>query len=455
MAKRQRSISLSFVLVLFAVCMIGSMLLCGVAWFAANSWLRSTGVIYEGYISNQQVEQMLGQNPDVFVSPGEDFLAEYALFGTEGEVLETNVEGKELENLAVFLQGDVYNTHICRHTYPDKSTIIIQWHFRKEFANPVLRNALPPYEHLWMATLGAACVLCLLLNILWLYRLLTVKLEIFGEVSGKIGTQELDFIVPEAGIREYDRALNAMEHMRKALYDSLSSQWTAQQEREAEIAALAHDLKTPLTLAGGNAELLLDEDLSEYSRKRAETIVAASNRARQYVASLLETSAGIEERFDGASLPAIFDVLCQSTRSFAREQEVCLQVINRLEGAAKIQKEHLLRALSNIVQNAIEYTPSGRNVYLEGSMTEDGWQVTVRDEGPGFSAAALRHGTKRLWRGDSARGSSGHNGLGLWFAARVIRAHAGQLELDNCNSGGLVTIKFGSVFPKGQRDIIL
>ena len=53
----------------------------------------------------------------------------------------------------------------------------------------------------------------------------------------------------------------------KALYQALTSQWAAQQQREAEIAALAHDLKTPLTLAGGNAELLLEEELpQDYER---------------------------------------------------------------------------------------------------------------------------------------------------------------------------------------------
>lgn len=111
--------------------------------------------------------------------------------------------------------------------------------------------------------LGAGWVFCLIFNTLRLRRRLAARLRLFGEVSDRVGAQELDFTVPHAGIREYDQALDAMEHMREALYSSLSSQWAAQQEREAEIAALAHDLKTPLTLIGGNAELLLDENLPE------------------------------------------------------------------------------------------------------------------------------------------------------------------------------------------------
>ena len=119
-----------------------------------------------------------------------------------------------------------------------------------------------------------------------------------------------------------------------------------------------------------------------------------------------------------------------------------MKVQNDLNGSANIQRDHLLRALGNVVQNAIEHSPVGGNVYLTGSMADGGWQVTVCDEGPGFSKAALQHATERLWRGDTARGADGHNGLGLWFAAQIVKTHEGQLYLSNAKSGGVVTIKF-------------
>lgn len=442
MAKNQRSVSLSFVLLRFAIVMLGSMLLCCLVWYCCFGWLQNTGVIYPGYVSNQQVEQMLAGEPKTFVTPGDDFLAEYALFGQNGDVFASNVAGKKLAVLAGFLQENCDSIAISRHTYADGSTAIFHWHYRAEFVNPVLRDILPPFEYLWLATLGGAWVLCLLFNTLWLRRRLATKLKLFGEVSEKVGAQELDFAIPHAGIREFDQALGAMEHMKEALYRSLSSQWAAQQEREAEIVALTHDLKTPLTLVGGNAELLLDEKLSERSRKMVATIVSSNDRAKQYVASLLETAAGADEAFENTSLPALFDEFCQRTIAISEARKICLHTQNHLEGAARIQKDHLLRALGNVAQNAIEHTQAGKNVYLEGRMVNGGWQVTVCDEGPGFSKAALHHATERLWRGDAARGADGHNGLGLWFAARVAKTHAGQLELRNGDSGGVVTIKF-------------
>lgn len=442
MAKRQRTVSLSFVLLRFAAVMIGCMLFCWFMWTFCVVRLQNNSVIYPGYISNQQAEKMLAGEPQTFVSPGRDFLAEYALFGTDGKVMESNTKGKTLEILTGLLKKDGGDVHVLRHTYADGSTVIIRWNYRKEFASPVLRDMLPPFEYLWWALLGVLCVLCLVMNTLWLRRCLASRLKLFSEVSEKVGAQELDFVIPHAGIREYDQALGAMEDMREALYSSLASQWAAQQEREAEIAALAHDLKTPLTLVGGNAELLLDEELPESCRKSVEKIAAANERAKLYVASLLETSAGAEEAFERTSLSAMLDELYENTIAIAEDKGVRLQVKNGLNGSAVIQKNHLLRAFGNVVLNAIEHTPSGGCVYVEGSKTEEGWQITVSDEGPGFSKAALHHAAERLWRDDAARSADGHNGIGLWFAAEAVKKHAGRLELGSCSSGGRVTMKF-------------
>lgn len=441
MAKRQHSVSLSFVLLRFAVIMSGSMMLCFLVWFTAMTRLQNTGFVYRKSVPYQQAELLLSGDPDRFVSPDDSFLPEYALFTQDGKVLESNEKGKKLETLTQFLKEGVNSTDIIRHTYSNGNTIIIRWHYRAEFVNPVLRRTLPPFEYLWLATLGTALVLCLLLNTLWLGRRLAAKLKLFSKVSEKVASQDLDFAIPHAGIREYDQALGAMEDMRAALYSSLSSQWLAQQEREAEIAALAHDLKTPLTLVGGNAELLLDEGLPESSLKIAQRIIASNDRAKQYVASLLDTTAGVDESFEMTSLPVMFDELCLGLMAIADARKVCLQTQNSLKGTACIQKDHMLRALGNVVQNAIEHTHSGRNVYLEGRMAGGGWQIVVRDEGPGFSREALRHATERLWRGDAGRSADGHNGLGLWFASEVIKTHAGQIELGNCDSGGVVTIR--------------
>ena len=94
MAKRQRSVSLAFILFRFAVVMLGCMLLCCIVWLITLGLLEKNGIIYKGYVANQQVEQLLSENPETFLSPKYTFLSDYALYDSNGRLLETNVEGE-------------------------------------------------------------------------------------------------------------------------------------------------------------------------------------------------------------------------------------------------------------------------------------------------------------------------------------------------------------------------
>ena len=442
MEKRKHTLSLSFVLLRFVAGMFVTMLLCFMIWSLVMSLLEQKGIICSGSEINHQVEEILGTSSGRFTEPDECFPGEYALYDAKGTILKTNVEREIAEDRKKFSYVSGYAAHLSRRTYADRSTALIRWHFRKEFTDPSLRQTLPPAETLGLILLGMGLLLSLLLHTIWLGKFLGKKLKLFQEISKKVAAQELDFTVPHAGIREYDEALDAMEEMREALYQALTSQWAAQQQREAEIAALAHDLKTPLTLAGGNAELLLEEELPQDYERLIRKILEATVRAKEYVASLLETSSGKEEAFTKMQLGEWFEKLRENALAAAEAKGVNLITDNRLEGSWRIQPERLQRGIFNIVLNAVEYTPKGKTVYLEGKMTDNGWQVCVKDEGTGFDEEAVRHAAERLWRGEKSRRTDGHHGLGLWSAAQAIRAHKGELVLGNWEEGGEVLARF-------------
>jgi signal transduction histidine kinase len=439
MEKGRRPVSLSFVLLRFAVVMFGCMLLCLLAWWGCLLWLQNNNMVYQPTVPNQQAEQMLAGAPETFVSPNDDFLPEYALLDQNGEVLESNVEGKELKTLAGFLDEGAGSTDILRYTYADGSTVILHWHWRAEFTSTVLRKMLPPFEYLWLTALGVALLLCLLLNTLRLRRRLATKLRLFSEVSEKVGEQELDFIIPKAGIREYDQALDAMDEMRVALKESLVAQWAASQQRQMEISALAHDLKTPLTIIGGNAELLLEEGVVPEQRQMVESIESNASRAKLYVLSMLDAAAGTEEAYERTALSALLDKAVIQVQEIASNAGVQLAVSNHLTGSATVQPKRMLRAIENILRNAIEHTPAGETIGVSGG-DENGksWNIQIEDGGDGFSDGALQHATERFWRDDLSRGNDGHSGLGLWFVNDVIHVHKGTLILSNGERGGIV-----------------
>jgi signal transduction histidine kinase len=441
MEKRRRSVSLSFVLLHFVIVMLGCMLLCLLAWWGGLIGFQNNNVVYRPTVPNQQVEQMLAGAPKTFVSPGDDFLPEYALLDKNGEVLESNVEGKKLETLSGFLDERAGSTNISRYTYADGSTVILHWRWRAEFTSPVLRKMLLPFEYLWFAVLCVALLLCLLFNTLWLRRRLATKLRLFSEVSEKVGAQELDFTIPKAGIREYDQALDAMDGMRIALKESLAAQWAAERQRQMEISALAHDLKTPLTIIGGNAELLLEESVGPGQKQMVESIESNANRAKLYISSMLDAAAGTKEAFEQTSLSALLEEAVIQVKELASNAGVQFAVSNHLTVSATVQPERMHRAIENIIRNAIEHTPTGETIWVSGE-NEDGksWRIRIEDSGDGFSDGALQHATERFWRDDLSRGNDGHSGLGLWFVSDVIHAHKGTLILRNGEHGGIVEV---------------
>ena len=109
----------------------------------------------------------------------------------------------------------------------------------------------------------------------------------------------------------------------------------------------------------------------------------------------------------------------------------------------RLDRDELLRALVNLVENAARYTPQGGAVTLESRVRRapDGAGravFTVRDTGPGFTPEALAKGMQPLYTGEKSRPQDGHMGLGLTFAADVARRHGGALALRNAAGGGAV-----------------
>lgn len=448
MAKRRRAIGLSFLLLKFALGMLLCMLLSCMVWFSALTRLQYDGAVYRASEPYLQVQELIERSPERFVAPGADFLAEYALFDGAGEIAATNASAARVERMKSVRKSGARSDEYTLYVYADGRAAAFYHPYLADFRDPALRAKLPNFERMWLLSLGGLLIAELFLCMLRLRRRLNAALAHFGALSAKIAAQELDFDLPRAGVREYDRALEAMGRMRDALRLSLSEQWAARSAREAEIAALAHDLKTPLTLIGGNAELLLEEETAAARRDMLETIARSCSRAQSYVANLLELGAGADEAFAELPLPELFEELRMIALPIAAARGCELRARCALSGSACAQRQQILRAAVNLIQNAAERAPAGSAIALSGDLLADGWQIVVRDAGSGFSEAALRHARERLWRDDAARAADGHNGLGLWIADRVARAHGGELILRNWAGGAEAALRF-SLAPRG------
>jgi two-component system phosphate regulon sensor histidine kinase PhoR len=95
-------------------------------------------------------------------------------------------------------------------------------------------------------------------------------------------------------------------------------------------------------------------------------------------------------------------------------------------------RSELVSAVSNLVSNAIRYTPLGGRIHLQWSLTSEGAVFTVKDSGPGIAAEHLPRLSERFYRVDRSRSrETGGTGLGLAITKHVMQRHGGELRIES------------------------
>jgi two-component system phosphate regulon sensor histidine kinase PhoR len=214
------------------------------------------------------------------------------------------------------------------------------------------------------------------------------------------------------------------------------------------VANVSHELKTPLTSVGGFAETLLDDALPAPQRKQfAETILTNTRRMQRIVDDLLDLSR-IEsggwvpnpQMVDVASVAA--DATTRA-KSVADEKNVALDVeINDNAREAYADPTALRQVLSNLAENAIRHTFSGR-VTVFTDPEENGVWVGVKDTGIGIAAEHLPRIFERFYRADRARSrDEGGTGLGLAIVRHLVEAHGGSVKAESQPGRGTTVSAF-------------
>lgn len=275
-------------------------------------------------------------------------------------------------------------------------------------------------------------------------RKLASKVSLVDNASNQIAKQDLDTpILASTGIREFNTALKSMDNMRRTLKDTLIKQWESEQMRKQEIIALAHDIKTPLTVISGNAELLLEDDLGEEQNTLVKSIYNVGLRAGQYVNVLrqvlvIDVDHEKIERIDIVSLLNDIDIILSP---LGKEKSISMEYVysenlRSIEGYLSL----LSRALINIIENAIRFTDVNGNITISIRQNEKETLFSVLDDGVGFSEEALQHGSEMFWKQEKSRNGGQHYGVGLSIVAKVATKHGGKLILENTPKGGCVKL---------------
>ena len=369
-------------------------------------------------------------------------LCDYAIFDSEGNVKSGNLRGNAAQKAWDAVRGKKATIRKYSYTVIPRQAeyCVLRYTLSPQYRSPFLRKILVPPQMLILLSAILGMFFIIILIAVRFGKALNKRLATLTFVINKVEQQELDFEISVSGIKEVDAVLHSMDHMRRALKDSLERQWEVEQGKNRQMSALAHDLKTPLTLVRGNAELLLESELSETQKKYTEYIEKSALQMQNYVQMLIEVTKswqGDPFRPQKNACASLFQEMELQLRGLCAVRHLtpvweCHYTTNEI----LVDHDLFIRAIVNILSNATERTPPGGRVFLSVSEENHVFRVTITDTGSGFSPEALKHGKEPFYRDDAGRTSGTHYGIGLNAADSMIRKHGGQLILDNAKETG-------------------
>ena len=270
-----------------------------------------------------------------------------------------------------------------------------------------------------------------------------VELE---RASERIARSDLAFGLEPQRADELGRLTESFETMRSSLESSLRELWEQMEERRRLNAAFAHDLRTPLTVLKGHADMLCESlPAGAVSREEAadELAVMRSHitRLENYVDAMgrLQRLEDAEIHRESVPARAFAEDTADSARIICAGLETSMDT-EKLGETLYIDAEAVMQVLENILSNASRYAKS--RVWIELASNGEGFSASVSDDGPGFAAEALAKAANPFYKGRESTGE--HLGLGLNICDILTRRHGGSLTVSNRPGGGaVVTARFG------------
>jgi signal transduction histidine kinase/DNA-binding response OmpR family regulator len=208
----------------------------------------------------------------------------------------------------------------------------------------------------------------------------------------------------------------------------------ATQARDQMLAVVAHDLRNPLSTVSMGAEMLQEESTDESHRKMAEMVGRAANRMQRLIEDLLEASRIQRGRLHMEVRPErVQPVLAEAISMLGPlaagagirlEEEIGSDVPPVLMDGTRI-----LQVISNLLGNALKFTPAGGTVRVGCTRCAAGVRIQVSDTGKGIPAEQIPHIFGQYWQANDsdARGI----GLGLSIVRGIVRAHGGEIWVES------------------------
>jgi two-component system sensor histidine kinase MprB len=268
-------------------------------------------------------------------------------------------------------------------------------------------------------------------------------------------THDLSRRIESAGVDEIGRLAESFNSMLGTLQDSMNALDASVHAQRQLVADASHELRTPVTSLRTNIEILKQERTMgvEERQRMLDDVVEQIEELTLLMNDLIELARGEQPRAGNEDVR--LDLVVEEAVDRARRHSPDTSFHVELDPVVLTGAPGRLgRAVNNLVDNAVNYSPPGSPVEI----ALHGQQLTVRDHGPGISAADLPHVFDRFYRGAEARGRPG-SGLGLAIVRQVAEQHGGSVKAELAPGGGtLMRLRLsgaGPVEPLAEMDTAL
>lgn len=374
----------------------------------------------------------------------------YLILDKEFNELYSNMDTAAKEAAISYAKGEYINQGSKQQfllVVRENELCVLQYFIGSHFTVSWLPDFFPSPDTLMFALIVVNSLLVIIVLTAKFAKQFRSQLHPLMEATKEISRQNLEFEVGHSKIKEFEDVLVSFSDMKENLRNSLEKQWKAEQMQREQIAALAHDLKTPLTVIQGNADLINETELDCEQQLYARYISSSSEQMQLYIKTLIDISraaAGYQLHIEVLDLSHYLKQIAAQIDGLCKTKDIDFQIsTTNLPESISADKLLMERAIMNVVSNALDYSPKGSTLRVAVSGEMGNIEIAVTDEGEGFSHEALLHAQEQFFMGNKSRTSNMHFGMGLYITSSIIKQHNGQLILKNSDEtkGAQVIIK--------------
>lgn len=420
---------------------VGSSMLIIVLIFLSFSLVKSGQLS-----SSQKINFDLGQSANVtdIKRTMSSQAYDYVIFNRENKAVlykkyYYSEDKSDFINAANTLKTVNNNNSFFRVFYNKKVILVIRQSELPEFTNNNMRSISYNYFSYLLFIIGVVAIV------------VTVMIKLILEFSDnfnaiKIVSLNLGKRIKALPVRkksriiEFEDVLDHLEQKSDELGILIEKEKIQKKDLSFQIAALAHDVKTPLTVLKGNIELLENTNITQQQEEFILSMKRSLNTFDRYFNSMIDYSKLINDdnnyqnqinlnKFIEEIVPNINAILKKSSIEFTLNNNSTIKEFKGNDLA-------LSRAVINIVINAVQHVNSGdKRVIISIDDVNEFLKLSIWNNGEPFSKNAREKGTKLFYTSDTSRGGE-HYGIGLAFSNAVAIKHGGQVVIDNPVAGG-------------------